>query len=192
MADFSVSSPSLRLSVAEEACTRSRSACFLQRQVIAILTGQDLQGCTEFLTEKLDQITAVFVKGFPVKKEIRRYKRQEKARLWLDCRRPARIFDKKFVQGIFHTVREHAKIRIFRRKRANVKQTGNIVGILIKKDAVSGGIPENIVSIAVLIGTADQLQPEVLRSEQTFRRLGGQRASGSVSDGFWTALLLPG
>lgn len=50
----------------------------LQRQVIALLTGQDLQGCTEFLTEKLDQITAVFVKGFPVKKEIRRYKRQEK------------------------------------------------------------------------------------------------------------------
>ena len=45
------------------------------------------------------------------------------------------------------------------------------MGILIKKDAVSGGIPENIVGIAVLIGTADQLQPEVLRSEQTFRRL---------------------
>ena len=113
----------------------------LQRQVIAILTGQDLQGCTEFLTEKLDQITAVFVKGFPVKKEIRRYKRQEKARLWLDCRRPAGS-STKIRSGHFHTVREHAKIRIFRRKRANVKQTGNIVGILIKKDAVSGGIPE--------------------------------------------------
>lgn len=88
MADFSVSSPSLRLSVAKR-LHKKQIRLLLQRQVIALLTGQDLQGCTEFLTEKLDQITAVFVKGFPVKKEIRRYKRQEKARLWLDCRRPA-------------------------------------------------------------------------------------------------------
>ena len=31
----------------------------MQRQVIAILTGQDLQGCTEFLTEKLSQLKEV-------------------------------------------------------------------------------------------------------------------------------------
>ena len=72
--------------------------------------------------------------------------------------------------------------------------SGNIVSILIKKDAVSGGIPENIVGIAVLIGTADQLQPEVLRSEQTFRRLGGKERAvqfltvSGLLDGFFYCL----
>ena len=68
------------------------------------------------------------------------------------------------------------------------------MSILIKKDAVSGGIPENIVGIAVLIGTADQLQPEVLRSEQTFRRLGGKERAvqfltvSGLLDGFFYCL----